>query len=183
MDVGGTAVEAASSHPYSIKFCCCVTDGSRRAVMQWVVCLSSGDMKDKPYSRQPCSALIPWREERLYQLVHTNWQIMSRELNISLNALETMVAMLEYCKLYTLGSPKCSHRNRKNPVCKFLKTFWTDARLKVTVFWIALLLATVHHYEPESKQQSIVWQYGNSHWSKGSSADFYEHDMQALVHC
>jgi len=33
-DGGGVAVEAESSHQYSIACCCCVTDGSRGAVRQ-----------------------------------------------------------------------------------------------------------------------------------------------------
>ena len=33
-DVGGTAIEAEPSHQYFTTFCCCVTDGSRRAVRQ-----------------------------------------------------------------------------------------------------------------------------------------------------
>lgn len=31
-DVGGMAVEAESSHQYSVTRCCCMTDGSRGAV-------------------------------------------------------------------------------------------------------------------------------------------------------
>ena len=31
-DGGGAVVEAEPSHQYSVTFCCCVTDGSRRAV-------------------------------------------------------------------------------------------------------------------------------------------------------
>jgi len=35
------------------------------------------------------------------------------------------------------GSHECSHRNIKNTVCKFVRTYWTNTRLKVTVSWIA----------------------------------------------
>jgi len=34
VDVGGMAIEAEPSHQYFTTFCCCVTDGSRRAVRQ-----------------------------------------------------------------------------------------------------------------------------------------------------
>ena len=37
-------------------------------------------------------------------------------------------------------SHKCSHRNRRNTVCKFVRTFWTNMRLKVTVFSTPSLL-------------------------------------------
>ena len=72
---------------------------------RWVACFSSNDsdVKDKPRSRQPCTAVTPRNEERLYQLICTNWQITNRELctelNIGFNVLETMVAKLEYHKV------------------------------------------------------------------------------------
>ena len=78
-------------------------------VRWWVARFSSGDsdVKDKPRSGWPCTAVTPRNEERLNQLIRANRQIMTRELctelNISCNALETMVATLEYRKsLYQL---------------------------------------------------------------------------------
>ena len=75
-------------------------------VRRWVVCFSSGDsdVKDKPRSGRPCTAVTPRSEEHLNQLIHTNQQItngeLGTELNIGFNMLETMVAMLEYCSLH-----------------------------------------------------------------------------------
>jgi len=74
-------------------------------VRQWVACFSSGDsdVKDKPHSRRPRTAITPQNEERLDQLICTNWQITTRELytelSIGFNALETTVSKLEYCKV------------------------------------------------------------------------------------
>ena len=71
-------------------------------VKWWVVRFSSGDsdVKDKPCSGQPCTAVTPQNEERLDQLICANGRITNRELctelNIGFNALETMVATLEY---------------------------------------------------------------------------------------
>jgi hypothetical protein len=71
-------------------------------VRRWVARFSSGDsdVKDKPRSGRPCTALTPRNEERLDQLICANrWITTSElftELNISFNALETMVATLEY---------------------------------------------------------------------------------------
>jgi hypothetical protein len=67
------------------------------SVKQWVACFRSGDsdMKDKPCSGRPCTAVTPWNEERLNQLIHTNRWITTRELrtelNIGFNVLEIMV--------------------------------------------------------------------------------------------
>jgi len=75
------------------------------AVRRWVVRFSSGDsdVKDKPCSGQPCTAVTPRNEERLDRLIRANRQITTRELctelSIGFNALETMVATLEYRKV------------------------------------------------------------------------------------
>ena len=72
-------------------------------VRWWVAHFSSGDsdVKEKPCSEWPCTAVTPWNEECLDQLICANRQIMTRELctelNIGLSALEMMVATLEYC--------------------------------------------------------------------------------------
>jgi len=74
---------------------------------RWVARFSSGnsDVKDKPHSRRPCTAVTPRNEERLDQLIRANQQIMTREpcmeLNIGCNALEATVATLEYRKVCT----------------------------------------------------------------------------------
>ena len=42
------------------------------------------------------------------------------------------------------GSHECSHRKRKNTICKFVRTYWTNMRLKVTVSWIISLPMMKH---------------------------------------
>jgi hypothetical protein len=74
-------------------------------VRRLVARLSSGeiDVKDKPHSGRPCTALTPRNEECLDLLIHANRRIMTRELcrelNISFDAFETEVATLEYHKV------------------------------------------------------------------------------------
>ena len=40
-------------------------------------------------------------------------------------------------KILPGGSHERSYRNVKKTVCKFVRNYWTNTRLKVTVFWIA----------------------------------------------
>jgi len=47
-------------------------------VKWWAVCFSNGNVKDKPCSGQPCTAVTPQNEECLDQLIHVNQQIMTR---------------------------------------------------------------------------------------------------------
>jgi len=51
-------------------------------VRQWVARFSSGDsdVKDKPRSGRPCTAVTPRNEERLDQLIRANRRITTREL-------------------------------------------------------------------------------------------------------
>jgi transposase len=66
-------------------------------VRRCVARFSSGDsdVKDKPRSGRPCTAVTPQNEERLDQLIRANRLITARELctelNIGVSALETMV--------------------------------------------------------------------------------------------
>jgi len=98
-------------------------------VRRWVARFSSGDsdVKDKPRSRRPCTAVTPRNEERLDQLMHTNQQITTRELcmelNIGCNALETMVATLEYRKVCARWVPQMltqEHKEHRMQVCQDL---------------------------------------------------------------
>jgi hypothetical protein len=71
--------------------------------VRWLLARFSSDdsdVKDQPRSRRPCTVVTPRNEDRLDQLIHANRRITTRdlctELNIGFNALETMVATLEY---------------------------------------------------------------------------------------
>ena len=43
-------------------------------------------------------------------------------------------------KCAPVWSHECSHMSRENIVCKFVRTYWTNMRLKVTVSWIITTL-------------------------------------------
>ena len=73
------------------------------STVRWcVVHFSSGnsDVKDKPFSGWPCTAVTLQNEKCLNQFIHVNQQITTRELhmelNIVFNALEITMAVLEY---------------------------------------------------------------------------------------
>ena len=76
-----------------------------------VVRFSNGnsDVKDKPCSGWPCTAVTPQNEEHLDQLIRANQWITTRELctelNIGFNVLEMMMATLEYHKVCTRWVP------------------------------------------------------------------------------
>ena len=67
------------------------------------------------------------------------------------------------------GSHESSHRNRKNTVCRFVRTYWTNRRLKVTVSWIVSLPVTRCSVTTLSRSQNgSPWRGGMwiSYWRK-----------------
>ena len=86
------------------------------------------------------------------------WQGNCAELNISFNVLETMLATLEYCKVYAIWVPRMLIQEQKVcSVCKFVMQ--TNKKLKVTVSWIASLLMMRHSIT------TMSWNQNSSPWS------------------
>jgi len=86
-------------------------------VRLWVVCFSSDDNDMKDSHIPDSHAQLLHNEEHLDQLIHTDWQITTRELciqlNIGFNVLETMVAMLEHCKVCSSWLPRMLRQEQK----------------------------------------------------------------------
>jgi len=129
-----------------------------------MVHFSSGDsdVKDKPRSGRPCTAVTPWNKERLNQLICANQRITTRELctelNISCNALEAMVATLEYCKNCARWVPRMltqEHKEHRMQVCQDLLNQYEAEGDSFLDRIITGDETWCHHYEPESKWQSI----------------------------
>ena len=107
-------------------------------VRRWVARFSSGDsdVKDKPRSGRPCTAVTPRNEERLVQLISANRRIktmeLCTELNIGFSELETMVATLEYGKVCNRWVPRMltqEHEEHRMQVCQeLLNQFEAEVR-------------------------------------------------------
>jgi len=135
-------------------------------VRRWVACFSSGDsdVKDKPRSGQPCTAVTPRKEERLDQQIRANRWIATREpcteLNIGCNALETMVGMFEYRKVCARWVPRMLTQELKEhrmQVCQYLLNQYEAEGDSFLDHIITGDETWCHHYEPESKRQSMEW--------------------------
>jgi len=156
---------------------------------QWsrgVVHFSSDDsnVRDKPSSEWPYTTLTSQNEDCLDQL-NVNQQITTRELCMKLtvvfNALERMGKSWNITKFVPGGSYECSHRNRKNTVCKTVRICWTNTVLKVAVSWITSLPVTRHgDITTGRSQNSSAWR-GNMwipYWRKSSG-----HNPQQVKWC
>jgi hypothetical protein len=96
-------------------------------VRGWVVRFSSGDsdVRDRPCSERPCTAVGPRNVERLDQLIRANRRIMTRELctelRVGFNALETKLATLEYREVSARWDPWMltqAHKDHRMQVCQ-----------------------------------------------------------------
>jgi len=140
-------------------------------VRRWVARFSIGDsdVKDKPRSRRPCTSVTPRNEERLDQFICANRRIttteLCTELKIGFNALETMVATLEYRKVCARWVPRMltrEHKEHRMQVCQDLLHQY-EAEGDSFLDRITTGDKTCcHHYEPESKRQSMEWRHVNS---------------------
>jgi len=126
-------------------------------------------MKHKPCSGQPSTAVMSQNEESLDQLIHVMQQIMMRELcmelNIGFSVLETMSAMLNITK-FAAGGPcrTCSvlwltqeQSEHHMQVCQELLNQYEAESDSFLDCIIAGDQTCCHHYEPESKRQSMEW--------------------------
>ena len=127
-------------------------------VRPWVARFSIGDsdVKDKPGSGRPCTALTPHNEERLDQLIRANRRITSRELcrelNIGFTALETMVSTLEYRKVCTRWVPRMLTQENKEHRMQVFQDLLNQYEAECDSLLDCIIAgdeAWCHHHEPE----------------------------------
>jgi len=107
----------------------------------WVLCFSSSytNMKNKQHSREPCTALTSWRISWSsasiggLELGNCGWS----QILASVHGKWRWQHWSIIAELAPSRSHECSHRKRNNAACKFVRTYLTNTRLKVTVSWIA----------------------------------------------
>ena len=114
---------------------------SRCERSEWCISAVMTVMKHRPYSEEPHTAVKPWND----LLIYMNLQITSRELCTELNMCRKLWWQNWNITESALGgSYQCSSSTRKNTVCKFVRTYWTNISLKVAVSCIILLLVMRH---------------------------------------
>jgi len=99
---------------------------------QWVVHFSSGNshIKDKPCSGWSCTAVTPWNEECLNLLIHINHRLQLE--NCVWSWITNSMHWKQWWQRWNIPQflpgefYDCSHRNRKNTICKFVGIYWTN---------------------------------------------------------
>jgi len=65
--------------------------------------------------------------------------------------------------------PMNAHRNRKTTVCKFVRIYWTNTKLKVTVSWI-VSLSVMRQGATTMRKSTWSGNMGIPHWRKVQDA-------------
>jgi len=159
-------------------------------VRRWVARFSSGDsdVKDKPRSGRPCTAVTPRNEERLDQLIRVNRRITTRELCTELTKLKARISRVRPEKKTTF---LLQHDNARPHT--ILKTVEHIANLGWTVlphppYSPDLAPSDSHLFELMKDGLRGRFPSNNAvvqavqQWATSAGADFYECSMQALVH-
>ena len=85
--------------------------------------------------------LLNTYEDQTEDVSTVKWQVV----HFSSDDRKTRKQWWQHCNITKFASSRSheySHRNRKNTVCKFVRIYWTNMRMKVTVSWITSLLGT-----------------------------------------
>ena len=150
-----------------------------RTGKQWMVYFSSGtsDVKDKPHSRWPCTAAAPQNEESqwahpcemaeykhgtVYRAEYWLWFMGNEGGNIGI--LQSLHQV----------DPRSVHTGTENATSKFLRSFWTNTRLKVTVFQTVSLAVKRSGVTTTGKSQN-----GSS--GSGSKYNYHQRKVQDTV--
>jgi len=82
------------------------------------------------------------------------------ELNIGCNALETMVAKLEYCNVCARWVPRMLTQEHKEQRMQVFQDLLNQYEAEGDNFLDRIITGDetrCHHYEPESKRQYMEW--------------------------
>ena len=140
-------------------------------VRRWVRHFQDGEkgVHDKPRPGRPCTAVTPRNEERLDQLIRGDRRIKTSELcaqlNVGCNALEKMLEHLGYHKVCARWVPRMlteDHKTQRMAMCRDLLDHYEAEGDKFLHSIVTGDETWCHHYEPESKRQSMEWRHANS---------------------
>lgn len=140
-------------------------------VRRWVRRFESGDtdMCDKPRSGRPRTANNDENEERLDQLIRENRRItineMRAKLDVGVGALEAMLSSLGYSKVCARWVPRMLTQENKDNRLSVSQELLSQYEVEGDSFLDRIVTGDetwCHHYEPESKRQSMEWHHSGS---------------------
>ena len=153
---------------------------NRSTVGRWVQRVKASgsgetDLHDRLQSGCPATATSPDMLQHANDIIHADRRITSRQLaiqhSVSNGSAMAIIDALGYskvCARWVPGSLTTKHRRQRKAICsELLECF--DAEGEAFLSWIVTGAETWdHHYEPETKRQSMEWHHPQSPRKKKS---------------
>ena len=145
---------------------------SRRIVYEWIEMFENGrtSVKDAERSGRPATATTTRNEERTLELIHENRRITVEEvagrLNVSVGSAYSLIHdSLKFSKVCARWVPKeltqeCKHK--RLDVCSRHLARYREEGDNFLQQIVTGDETWIHHYDPESKQQSMQWKHPSS---------------------
>jgi len=143
---------------------------SHRIIYEWIEMFENGRMSvaDAERSGHPATATTMRNEERTLELIHENRRIRVEEvagrLNVNVGSAYSLIhESLKFSKMCARWVPKeLTEKRKRLDLC-----FWHLARYREEGDNFLQQIVTgyetwIHHYEPESKWQSMQWKHPSS---------------------
>jgi hypothetical protein len=133
------------------------------------------ELHDRPRSGRPATATSPDMLQRAVDIIHADRRITNRQLAVQLSVSDgsamTIIDALGYSKICARWVPRSlttEHRRQRKAICsELLERF--DAEGEAFLSRIIIGDETwAHHYEPETKRQSMEWNHPQSPRKKSS---------------
>lgn len=129
----------------------------------------SAELQDLPRAGRPSTAVTPDMLQRADDLIRKDRRITTRELalklSISKGSVDGIIRTLEYSKVCSRWVPRCltvDHKSQRKNICSdLLQKFEAEGE----AFLSRIVTGDetwVHHFEPETKRQSMEWRHSHS---------------------
>ena len=141
---------------------------SYTSVRRWVVQFKSGssDISDKPRSGRPKTAVTPENKRRIDEMICGDRRVTVRdivdEIGTGHNAVQEIINELGYSKVCAHWVPRMltdELRQSRREVCTQMLQRYKAEREEFMNTIMAGDESWAHHYEPETKRQSMQWHH------------------------
>ncbi|PNF43978.1 hypothetical protein B7P43_G00906 [Cryptotermes secundus] len=164
------------------------------SVRRWVKHFKDGNtsIEDEPRSGRPRTAPTERNKERVEEIIqddrHVTVDTIARKLGIGHSAIQKMIESLGYrkvCARWVLWLLTEDHKDQRKAITSELLQRY---RHKGDDFLLCIVTGDeswFHHFEPETKQQSMEWHHLHSPSKKEGkdSAIIWEGDGHSLLGC
>ena len=141
---------------------------SHATVKQWLDHFKSGrtDINDKPRSGRPASAVTEVNKKRVDEMIRSDRRVTIRDIvdviETGHNAVQNLISELGYTKVCARWVPRQLTDQLKQSRLDICKQMMQRCESEGDEFMNSIVTGDeswAHHYEPETKRQSMQWRH------------------------